>query len=766
MSLPLVNDWSGGVLTGTIAPFTDYIGGIYSGGATNLVIQNYIVSPTFYQALLLAPTSDNANGPVQIDIYFTGQSSNIFQLGQVFRSNGLALKDGGSMYMCRWSGSSISVNGCVNGAVITSYSNNAFPTSSFSVVLNSTYMFRCVLQNLNTLGHTTGVLLIYSLWNTSGGSPTTQIGANYLVYDPTPQLQLSQVPTGGQNGFCAQTGFTTAGTYNGVTKLSISVPSPLNVNAAYNGLISYPGVNMAGGAFGLPASSNSVGVFCTTSQIDYYATKNMRRIRIPFLWQQIQRGAVANGVYTNTPISSDVIASILTLTNYAITNYNMLVEWDCHNFGAYPDSVTGTAYLIGSATLPNSAFGNLWAALAPYASGLPNVILGTMNEPNGPAQPAWTASLQVCINAIRATGSTNCISVMGNAYGGGAGFVGTTSASNSVAMLALTDSGNNLEIQIHQYIDPGLAGIGPTVFSEVGWQQTLWAVTAWARANTINSQPIKLCLGEFGTGAPPANQTSANALQNLMVFLQQNSDVWYSWTYWAGGGGWPASYFTRADPIPLPASKTIGIPGPDVGQWTVLASDVPAQSGHGFFEPGTTITQLGAGKNSLTAGGRLYRLVSVIGLSPVGAASDYVMAVFALMPNSLIASGQKLSISASGSFAANGDTKEVKLWWAPTAAVIGSAITGGTVIGDTGASTASGSSWLIEGEVVKSGQAGSNTQLVQNLGGLVGSTVIGLGAITAAAAVETGQILIAVTGNATTTNTDIVLNLFNIEAQN
>ena len=594
MALPLTVDWSGGAHNGDLGGLTDIEGGIYSGGATNLVIQNYTgAGQIFYEALLLTPTSDDANGPVQVDIYFTAQASNSFQLGQVFRSNGLTYNAGGSMYICRWVGSTLNVNPVVNGAVTTAYASTTFPTSGFILTTNNTYMFRCVLQNLNTLGLTTGVLLAYSMWNTSGGSPTTQIGTTYFVYDPTPQLQLANVPNGGQNGICAQTGFYSAATYNGVTKVAISAPSPINVNASYNSLLPYPGVNIAGGSFSLPASSNSVGVFCTTSQIDYYASKNMRRIRIAFLWEQVQRGAVANGVYTNTAISTDVIASILTLTNYAITNYNMLVEWDLHSFGAYHDSVTGAAYLIGSATLPNSAFGNVWAALAPYASGLPNVIFGTMNEPDGPVQPAWTASLQVCINAIRGTGATNCIAVMGNAYGGGAAFVGTTSASNSVAMLALTDSGNNLEIQIHQYIDPGLAGVGPTVFSEVGWQQTLWQVTAWARANTINGQPIKLCLGEFGTGAPPAYQTSANALQNLLTFLHQNSDVWYSWTYWAGGGGWPASYFTGADPIPLPNSVTKGIPGNDVGQWTVLAPDVPIQNGRGYFTEGKALTQLG-----------------------------------------------------------------------------------------------------------------------------------------------------------------------------
>ena len=33
-----------------------------------------------------------------------------------------------------------------------------------------------------------------------------------------------------------------------------------------------------------------------------------------------------------------------------------------------------------------------------------------------------------------------------------------------------------------------------------------------------------------------------------MRFMNENSDVWLGWTYWAGGAWWPKDYFTNIQP--------------------------------------------------------------------------------------------------------------------------------------------------------------------------------------------------------------------------
>ncbi len=68
----------------------------------------------------------------------------------------------------------------------------------------------------------------------------------------------------------------------------------------------------------------------------------------------------------------------------------------------------------------------------------------------------------------------------------------------------------------------------------------LTAFTAWARQNGKRA-----FLGEFGGGT---DATCLAALDRMLLFMKQNSDVWRGWTYWAAGP-WPATYFTSVQPI-------------------------------------------------------------------------------------------------------------------------------------------------------------------------------------------------------------------------
>jgi hypothetical protein len=174
-----------------------------------------------------------------------------------------------------------------------------------------------------------------------------------------------------------------------------------------------------------------------------------------------------------------------------------------------------------------------------------------------------------------------------------------------------------------------------------------------------------------------------------------------------------------------------------------------------FVEP------FGNGGAPMRREGTLFsQILGVTGVSPGATGNDNVIGVFSLPANTFDIANRGIQIAAQGRFATNTNTKQVKIWFNATTAVLGSAITGGTTVGDSGAQTGSNVGWMITSGVYKYGAAGSNTQNGQCDGGWIGGTHLGGGASNLpmfTTAVESGAIIIAVTGNCTTTATDIVL---------
>ena len=84
------------------------------------------------------------------------------------------------------------------------------------------------------------------------------------------------------------------------------------------------------------------------------------------------------------------------------------------------------------------------------------------------------------------------------------------------------------------------SGTSATIVSEdIGWQR-LVSITDWA-TKTGN----KLFLGEFGVAQ---DASSLIALDKMITYMEQHSDVWQGATYWAGGA-WAATYMYSAEPI-------------------------------------------------------------------------------------------------------------------------------------------------------------------------------------------------------------------------
>ncbi len=186
-------------------------------------------------------------------------------------------------------------------------------------------------------------------------------------------------------------------------------------------------------------------------------------------------------------------------------------------------------------------------------------------------------------------------------------------------------------------------------------------------------------------------------------------------------------------------------------------------------EPASNLEQFGSGTATMLSEGNVYHYASA-GLNPAGTGADYVVGVYTIPANSfdgVAGTNRGLSFNAFGGFANNTNAKRCKIIFNPTAAVVGSAVVGGTTLGDTGSySTAGAVGWSLQAQVFKYGAAGSNTQYGQETGVIIGATHGGMGAPVLLTAIENAAILVAVTANATTAATDITLSSLQVNAMN
>lgn len=205
-------------------------------------------------------------------------------------------------------------------------------------------------------------------------------------------------------------------------------------------------------------------------------------------------------------------------------------------------------------------------------------------------------------------------------------------------------------------------------------------------------------------------------------------------------------------------------------KWIFLGTDF-ASGGTG---PTTEETQFGGGTALIQASGLIGRQISSAGVQPGATGADNVLAAFTIPAGSFDAglgstAGRGLSILAQGSFGATNNAKDIKIIFNPATAIVGSTVgASGVTVADTGSVTTAANNvgWSLSANVFKYGAAGSNTQIGMNSQSQVGAVVASMLKPALITAVESGPILVAVTGNATTAASDIVFNALSINAMN
>lgn len=160
------------------------------------------------------------------------------------------------------------------------------------------------------------------------------------------------------------------------------------------------------------------------------------------------------------------------------------------------------------------------------------------------------------------------------------------------------------------------------------------------------------------------------------------------------------------------------------------------------------------------------------GVSPSSTGIDCVLAVYTLPAGTFDQANRLVEILAQGSFPVNSDNLDIQIVFDPSSAVVGSAVVGGTVIAGQGGITDGAGQWLIEACVVKTGAPGSDTQLsfvsqpIFFMGEFsVTGNSFGIAGVQTLTSVESGSILIAITGKAASIATNVVWNFLKVEVR-
>jgi endoglucanase len=326
--------------------------------------------------------------------------------------------------------------------------------------------------------------------------------------------------------------------------------------------IQFAGVNLSGAEFGqttLPGTFGSTYTYPTNGEVDYYLSKGMNIIRLPFRWERLQ--------HTNSAVlDATELSRVNAFVSYS-TSKGVYVLLDPHNFMRYypnPRSQFQTASngLVGS-SVPNTDFSNFWYQVAAIYKTNNRVFFNLNNEPDSIPESQLVASENVAIGAIRLAGATNMIFVPGNRYTGAWTWSQSDGdgAANAVAMLGITDPAGNYVFDVHQYLDSDGSGTHTNIVSaDVGWQR-LTNFTTWARANNVQG-----FLGEYAVPGAAIGGTNNGgpALTNMLSFIQTNSDVWLGWCYWGGGPWWGSSPLFPIEPTHIGAPNQTDQPVMDI----------------------------------------------------------------------------------------------------------------------------------------------------------------------------------------------------------
>lgn len=106
-------------------------------------------------------------------------------------------------------------------------------------------------------------------------------------------------------------------------------------------------------------------------------------------------------------------------------------------------------------------------------------------------------------------------------------------------MKTLSDPEDKIIFEMHQYFNADGSGSQTCVSPTIG-QERLVTATDWLRTNGK--------LGIIGEFSGYADETCQAAVENMVKYLTENSDVWTGALWWAAGPWWGDSIYSYEPP--------------------------------------------------------------------------------------------------------------------------------------------------------------------------------------------------------------------------
>ncbi|KAI2787481.1 putative endo-beta-1,4-glucanase B [Penicillium oxalicum] len=285
------------------------------------------------------------------------------------------------------------------------------------------------------------------------------------------------------------------------------------------------GVSESGAEFGsaIPGTLGKDYTWPVASKIQVLRDAGMNVFRVPFLMERLVPGSLTGS------FDATYLAALKSTVN-SITKSGAYAVLDPHNYGRYGGSViTSTA-----------DFQAWWKKVAGEFSSNDKVIFDTNNEYNNMDQTLVLNLNQAAIDGIRAAGATSqYIFVEGNAWTGAWSWTDTNDN-----MKNLKDPQGKIVYEMHQYLDGDKSGTSESCVSATIGSERLKSATAWLKANNK-----KGFIGEFAGGA---NSVCESAVEDMLSYMQDNSDVWTGASWWSAGPWW-GSYMYSLEPTDGPA---------------------------------------------------------------------------------------------------------------------------------------------------------------------------------------------------------------------
>ncbi|KAE8420567.1 glycoside hydrolase superfamily, partial [Aspergillus pseudocaelatus] len=197
----------------------------------------------------------------------------------------------------------------------------------------------------------------------------------------------------------------------------------------------------------------------------------------------------------------------------------------------------------GSIISSTSDFKTFWKTVAGEFASNEKVIFDTNNEYHDMEQSLVLSLNQAAIDGIRAAGATTqYIFVEGNSYSGAWKWADTNDN-----LSQLTDPQDKIVYEMHQYLDSDGSGTSETCASSTIGKERLQTATQWLKTNNK-----KGFLGEFAGGV---NEQCEQAVEGLLSYMSDNSDVWMGAEWWSAGPWW-GSYMYSLEPTDGTAYST------------------------------------------------------------------------------------------------------------------------------------------------------------------------------------------------------------------